>query len=230
MKRSFLQFFSAFMTVFTIFCAAFPIPVRAAGYRSAKTETMRIAITFDDGPHPRLTPRILDILDRYDVHATFFMVGENVGYYRQAAREVAARGHEIGNHTASHCRLVGLGEERVEKELNDSASQIEKVCGRRPRLFRPPEGATDRTVLSVADRLGYSVILWSIDTRDWEVKDVNAIVNRVLSAVHPGDIILMHDFIGHNSKTPEALENLLPKLLALGYEPVTVSELLGIGR
>lgn len=229
MKLRFLRYFAVFFVIFSLLIANFPVSVQADAQRSATTETNRIALTFDDGPHPRLTPRILDILDRYGVRATFFMIGKNVGDYPQAAREVAARGHEIGNHTASHRRLYGASEERAERELNDCADKIEEICGVRPRLFRPPEGAVDETVETVSERNGYEVILWSIDTRDWESKNANAIVNRVLSAVKPGDIILMHDFIGTNSKTPEALEILLPKLLARGFEPVTVSELLGIG-
>ena len=232
MKRRFLRYFPTFFLIFAI-CSDLAyhaaIPIQASGYRSVPTETSRIALTFDDGPHPRLTPRILDILDRYGVHATFFMIGVNAENYPQAARAVVERGHEIGNHTFSHCRLYGGGTARAEKELTDCSDAIERVCGCRPNLFRPPEGAVDRAVVEVSDRGGYKIILWSVDTRDWEIKDVRAIVNRVLSAVKPGDIILMHDFIGHNSKTPEALEILLPKLLALGYEPVTVSELLGIG-
>ena len=228
-KERFLRYFSLFLLLFSLLFRAAPIPAGAEVLRSVATDGNRIALTFDDGPHPHLTPRILDILDRYGVRATFFMIGENVGYYPQAARAVAARGHEIGNHTFSHCRLAGVGSERARQELDECAGQIERVCGVRPRLFRPPEGAVDGPLLSVAGTAGYHVVLWSIDTRDWESKNTTAIVSRVLSSVKPGDVILMHDFIGHDSKTPEALEQLLPKLLALGYEPVTVSELFGVG-
>lgn len=229
MKLRFLRYFAVFFVIFSLLTANLSITAQAEAHRFAVTETQRIALTFDDGPHPRLTPRILDILDRYGVRATFFMIGKNVGDYSQAARNVKDRGHEIGNHTASHRRLYGVGEARAERELNDCADTIEEICGVRPRLFRPPEGAVDKTVESVCAKNGYDVILWRIDTRDWENKNANTIVNRVLSSVKAGDIILMHDFIGTNSKTPEALEILLPKLLARGYEPVTVSELLGIG-
>ena len=232
MKRGFLRYFPIFLTLFSVVIGSFqvlPICSAAFGYRSAPTEEKRIALTFDDGPHPRLTPKILDVLDRYGVRATFFMIGVNAENYPGSAREVAARGHEIGNHTFSHGRLSGVGEARAGQELTDCSNAIERVCGCRPRLFRPPEGALDQTAIEVACRNGYEVILWSLDTRDWEVKDENVIARRVLSAVKPGDIILMHDFIGHNSKTPEALEFLIPKLRALGYEFVTVGELLGIG-
>ncbi len=229
MNQRFLRYFTVFLAVL-LFCSAFlSLPAAALGYRWVPTETSRIALTFDDGPHPRLTSRILDILDRYGVRATFFMIGQNVEYYSDAAREVVARGHEIGNHTANHRALHGLSEGQMKEELNNCAEKIEEICGCRSRLFRPPEGVVDKTVFRIASEGNYEVILWSIDTRDWEIKDEKAIVNRVISAVKPGDIILMHDFIGRNSKTPEALEILLPKLLALGYEPVTVSELLGIG-
>lgn len=232
MKRRILRYFPIFVLLLSVVFGSFhalTIPSAAFGFRSVPTETSRIALTFDDGPHPKLTPRILDILDCYHVRATFFMIGVNVENYPNAAREVAARGHEIGNHTFSHHRLRGIGEERAKTELTACADAIERVCGQRPRLFRPPEGSLDSGLVEIVCRNGYETILWSLDTRDWDVKDENAIVRRVLSAVKPGDIILMHDFIGYHSKTPEALEILIPKLQALGYEFVTVGELLGIG-
>lgn len=204
-------------------------PARADIYRTVDCSDRRIALTFDDGPHPRLTPRILKILEQYNVRATFFMIGKHVGYYPETAQMVVDAGHEIGNHSFSHVRLCGLGEQRVQKELDDCSKTILETCKTTPRVFRPPEGAVDKCVLTIADRNDYQVILWSIDTRDWESKNANAIITRVLASVKPGDIILMHDYIGQNSKTPEALERLLPKLLARGFKPVTVSELLRIG-
>lgn len=196
-------------------------------YRSVPTERKQIALTFDDGPHPRLTPRILEILDRYGVRATFFMIGKNVTDYPSAARMVAESGHEIGNHTASHIRLDRVGADRARSELTQCADAIEAVCGARPTLFRPPEGGTDAELLGVCGEEDYRVILWSVDTRDWESKNAQVIASRVLSDACPGDIILLHDFIGTNSRTPEALELIIPALLAKGYEFVTVSELIG---
>ena len=220
---------SALILLCSFLFSAFCQPIAAVdAYHSVDTGQMRVALTFDDGPHPRLTPRILEILDRYGIRATFFMIGKNVCDYPETARMVAAAGHEIGNHTDSHVRLYGLGRDRAERELDGCALKLQAECSYTPVLFRPPEGAVDSDVLAAAAQKGYRVILWSVDTRDWEVKNAGVIVNRVLSAVKPGDIILMHDFISYNSKTPEALERLIPKLLARGYEIGSVGELLNV--
>ncbi len=198
-------------------------------YRSVKTDTKRIAITFDDGPHPYLTESILKTLDKYDVKATFFMVGVNVVNYPDAARAVIAAGHEVGNHTFSHEHMTRLSEAQVQRELGLCEDALEELCEYRPHLFRPPEGAVNTYIEHCTERNDYTMILWSLDTRDWENKNAELIVDRVLSSIRAGDIILMHDYIGRASKTPEALEILLPKLLEAGYEPVTVSQLLGVG-
>ncbi len=196
-------------------------------YRSVKTNTKQIALTFDDGPHPYLTRQILEILDRYHVKATFFMVGVNVRNYPDTAREVLEAGHEVGNHTYSHHQMNRLSEYECREELEACEDVLEELCEYRPHLFRPPEGATNECILHSSDSNDYSLILWSLDTRDWEVKNAEQIANSVLESVCAGDIILMHDYIGRNSQTPRALEILLPKLLEQGYEPVTVSRLLG---
>lgn len=197
-------------------------------YHSNPNETKRIALTFDDGPHPTQTKRILDILDAYGVKATFFMIGVNVENYPEAAKEVVQRGHEIGNHTYSHFHLKQLEQVGLSEELEKCEDTLENLCEYRTHLFRPPEGYLSDGVFECAEQGDYSLILWSIDTRDWEIKNADKIVETVMSKVGTGDIVLMHDYV-YQSKTPEALESLLPKLLALGYEPVTVSELLGIG-
>ena len=197
-------------------------------YHSVKTDSKKIAITFDDGPHPHQTKEILDILDRYQIKSTFFMVGANIINYPQAAKEVIARGHEVGNHTFTHTHLNRLDEAHLAEELEKCEDALDELCEYRPHLFRPPEGAINTYIRHCSELHDYRLILWSIDTRDWEVKDAEKIVSTVLERIQPGDIILMHDYIGRKSKTAEALEILLPKLLAQGYEPVTVSNLLGI--
>ena len=197
-------------------------------YRSAQTDTMKIALTFDDGPHPYLTPQILDILQRYQIHATFFMVGVNVMNYPETARAVISSGHEVGNHTFSHHHIPNMRQEDIAEEIERCEDALEELCEYRPHLFRPPQGAVNRFVERCAEEGDYTLILWSLDTRDWECKSTEQIVDEVISKVQPGDIILMHDYIGKNSKTPEALEILLPKLLERGFEPTTVSSLLGL--
>ncbi len=198
------------------------------GYRSVKTDGMQIALTFDDGPHPHQTEQILEILKRYEVQATFFMVGQNVINYPDAARAVLRAGHEVGNHTFSHLHMRDLGEERLFEEVGMCEDALEELCEYRPHLFRPPEGNVTKGVRDCSEKGDYALILWSLDTRDWELKNADLIADSVLSKVQPGDIILMHDYIGTNSQTPEALEILLPRLLERGYQPVTVSQLLGL--
>lgn len=198
-------------------------------YRSVNTGGMKIALTFDDGPHPHLTHEILSILDEYGVKATFFMVGVNVRAYPDAAREVIAAGHEVGNHTYSHPLLPRLCRDQLACEIEACEDVLEELCEYRPHLFRPPQGVLNEAVEACSESGDYSLILWSLDTRDWECKNTEQIVGTVLSSVRAGDIVLMHDYIGTHSKTPEALRILLPRLLEMGFELTTVSELLGKG-
>ena len=217
------------LSIVLFFTLSVRTSAEAEVYRSVKTDSKKIAITFDDGPHPHQTKQILDILDRYQIKSTFFMVGINVINYPEVAREVIARGHEVGNHTFTHTHLKRLDEKRLSEELGKCEDALEELCEYRPHLFRPPEGAINPYIRHCSENYDYRLILWSIDTRDWESKDAAQIVNTVLEQIQPGDIILMHDYIGRQSKTAEALEVLLPKLLSRGYEPVTVSNLIGIG-
>lgn len=203
-----------------------PSHAEQSAHHSVKNDNMEIALTFDDGPHPTQTKRILEILARYEVKATFFMVGVNVENYPDAARAVLAAGHEVGNHTYTHRVLGGLSHEEIDEEIGRCEEAFEALCEYRSHLFRPPQGSVSPTVEADADQNDYSLILWSLDTRDWEDKNANRITSKVLSSVRSGDIILMHDYIGHGSQTPEALEKLLPVLLERGFKPVTVSELI----
>ena len=187
---------------------------------------MNIALTFDDGPHPKKTPKILDLLAKHGIHATFFMIGQNVEYYSQAAKRVVSEGHEIGNHTYSHPHIGKSQKSVLLGEMTECASSMERILGRIPRLFRPPEGVVDDDIKAAAFDMGYNVILWSVDTRDWAGASAENIAKNVLSNVHPGDIILMHDYTGSNCHTLEALEIMIPQLLEKGYNFVTVSELI----
>ena len=232
-KRSVFRCGTVFLSLAFLIIFVFPSNrakalAREVGYRSVKTNGMQIALTFDDGPHPTQTGEILSVLEKYNVHATFFMVGVNVVNYPEAARAVLRAGHEVGNHTYSHYHMKELSTRDVEKELGRCEDVLEELCEYRPHLFRPPEGMITKDVESYSEKGDYALILWSLDTRDWEHKSTEEIVESVLSCVQPGDIILMHDYIGKNSNTPKALEILLPELLSRGYEPVTVSRLLGI--
>jgi peptidoglycan/xylan/chitin deacetylase (PgdA/CDA1 family) len=195
-------------------------------YYSHPNDRMEIALTFDDGPHPRLTPVILDILAEYGIKATFFMVGENVGYYPDAARAVAEAGHEIGNHTFSHRKFGRMGEEELLREIANCEAAVSGFSDAPLRLIRPPEGQMSDAMRRVIGSLDYRVILWDVDTRDWAHTSPEDITRHILDTVEAGDIILMHDFIGYDSPTPAALRLVIPALLERGYRFVTVGELI----
>lgn len=194
-------------------------------YYRRRNDRMEIALSFDDGPHPVYTREILSILEEYGVTATFFMVGENVGYYPDAARAVAEAGHEIGNHTFSHRRFGRMGEDDLRREILDCEEAISSVTGVSVRWVRPPEGQLSEAMGRVLGASDYRVILWDVDTRDWAHTPPDEITRHILDTVQAGDIILMHDFIGHDSPTPEALRTVIPALLERGYRFVTVGEL-----
>ena len=187
---------------------------------------MKIALTFDDGPHPRQTKRILDILDKYNIKATFFVVGVNIDNYGKHLQDVVSRGHEIGNHTNTHPKVSSLDYSALKNEFSKCQSKINQSCGYNPKLIRPPEGLIDTSIKDLAKEMGCKVILWDIDTRDWAQTPPSNIAEHVINKVSSGDIILMHDYIGKNSPTAEALELFIPKLLDMGYKFVVVSDLI----
>lgn len=194
-------------------------------YHSRKNDRMEIALSFDDGPHPRYTPEILSILAEYGVRATFFMVGENVGYYPDAATAVLEAGHEIGNHTFSHHRMRRMSLGEIREEILACEDAISSLGEYRPRFVRPPEGCMNDGLRQAAAELDYRIVLWDVDTLDWAHTPPATIAQHILDEVEAGDIILMHDFIGHNSPTPAALRLVIPALLEQGYHFVTVGEL-----
>ena len=194
--------------------------------RHVSTEEKVVALTFDDGPHPRYTSEILDLLAMYDAKATFFVIGKNVELYGDLVVRAAAEGHEIGNHTYAHPKLSELSHAALEREILKNEAMIEELVGTAPLLFRPPEGYCSPDVSHAALKNGISIILWNVDTRDWSGNSSESITSHVLANAVPGSIILFHDYIAHNSPTPAALKEILPRLDAAGFRFVTVSELL----
>lgn len=188
-----------------------------------ETDKKMIALTFDDGPDPNVTERILETLSQYNAKATFFMLGKNAQAYSNVAKKVADAGHEIANHTIEHPDLVTLSIEGIQNQLVQSQNQIEEATGKRPIYFRPPYGSYNDNVLNIAKESNQKVIMWSVDTRDWESKNPAAINQIVQTYARPGSIILMHDI---HSTTADALPQVLEFLSNQGYEFVTVSELL----
>ena len=200
---------------------------RKSVYSSHLNDENKIALTFDDGPHPVYTPQILDILKQYGVHATFFMIGENAQRYPELVLRIMREGHEIGNHTYLHENLQKNTPQTIRQQILDAERTILELTDQRTKLLRPPGGLYDEQVCQTAHALDYEVILWTIDTKDWSHPTVDEIVEKVETNIKSGDIILCHDFIGGGSTpTPDALRHILPDLLREGYEFVTVSELI----
>ena len=184
-----------------------------------------VALTFDDGPHKTHTKVILDTLDKYDVKATFFVVGTNAERFPDIVQYAADMGHEIGNHTYTHPNMKGISHSELQAELSKNEDLLFSICGVRTKLFRPPCGEMSDAVSSITEESGYKLVLWDVDTRDWEHRSKDAIVNSIKKNVKNGSVILMHDFIGGETHTPEALSEIIETLQKDGYEFVTVSEL-----
>ena len=195
-------------------------------YMKNENAVKKVALTFDDGPHPIYTPRILDILEKYGVKATFFVIGQNVENYPEAFEALSKSENEIGNHTYDHKNVGRMSEERVREEITKTEQAIKEHSGRHSFLLRPPEGSLGDPLRRVSVEAGYDIILWSIDTLDWAHTPSQKIARDVLSSVGDGDIILMHDYVSHGSTTCDALEIMIPKMLEMGYEFVTVTELI----
>lgn len=190
------------------------------------TQEKVIALTFDDGPHPRNTEKILDILAKYNAKATFFIVGSNAEKYPDLVQQSYEEGHELANHTYTHPYNASVTE--LQDEIQQTNEMIYSITGFMPTLFRPVGGAyNDQIINAVADE-GYKVVMWSYhqDTQDWKGPGVNKIVNKVLKGTRPGDVILFHDGGGIRDQTIMALEKILPELQRQGYKFVTVSELI----
>ncbi len=203
---------------------ALPVGVHHRHVNSAN----KIALTFDDGPHPRYTMEIISILEEYGIHATFFFVGENVINYPDVARAVSQRGHEIGNHTHTHvCPSPKNGRSVLGRELEHCERAIQRVTDTSPKLFRPPTGSWNDTLYELARAHDYDIVLWNIDTLDWAHTPPEQISAHVLERAQSGDIILMHDYHSNGCTTTEALRLMIPVLLARGFHFVTVSELIG---
>jgi len=195
----------------------------------ADTRAKVVALTFDDGPDPIYTPRVLAILRRYGVRATFFETGRQVQAYPQVARMVVAEGHVVGNHTWSHPYLERKSARGVGSEMEGGEICLEKTLRLRSHLFRPPRGHWNPIIFREARREGDHIILWTVALEHHDAPTPRAMVARALRLVQPGSILLMHDG-AHVSreKTVEALPLLLDGLRRRGYRCVTVPELFHI--
>lgn len=180
----------------------------------------KIAITFDDGPYPKLTDYLLEELDKRGVKATFFVIGEMAEMCPDTIVRMGKGGHLIGNHTYTHVQLSDVGLEDFEKELVKTNEEIEKLTGSRPLFVRPPYGDWDKSLESQLDMLP---VLWDVDPKDWCNEDSYEVYEKVVTNVHENDIILLHDCY---KTSVEAAIMIVDQLLQRGYEFVTVDELL----
>ena len=194
---------------------------------SASTASKVVALTFDDGPNGASTSALLDLLQEKQVSATFFLLGPNVASQPDLARRIQSEGHCIGSHGYDHSSLAGLPVAGVETELASADSALAAALGTHPRLFRPPGGQISDNVIQACRNQGYTIILWSVAAEDWATGSSDVIAGRVLSAVQPGSIILLHDGAGTNVganrlPTVAAVRIVIDQLRAQGYAFTTV--------
>jgi len=204
------------LRVFSFFDRLLPI------YR-VETQEKRIAISFDAAWGADKTPEILDILDKYKIKTTFFLVKMWMDKYPEMTKLIASKGHEIGNHSATHPHMGKLSRDDVVKEIKTTHLRIKELTGQDCKVFRPPFGDYSDTLIKTAQELGYYVIQWDVDSLDWKDLSASAIYDRVIKRVKPGSIVLFHN---NGKNTPEALKIILPELIKQGYEIVPVSTLL----
>ncbi len=178
-----------------------------------------VALTFDDGPHPKYTAQIIDELNKYNGLATFFVLGSRVEKYPETVKTIIENGNQIGNHTYDHIELTKLDSLRISDEITKTTNAIYDVTGSRPEAVRPSYGSIDSKVRA---NTGMPLILWSVDTLDWKTRNKNLIVREALKKVKDGDIILMHDIY---KTTADAAAVIIKELNTRGYQLVTVNEL-----
>lgn len=180
-----------------------------------------ISLTFDDGPNPETTPRLLNILKEKDVKATFFMLGQNVVKNEALVKRVADEGHEVASHSYSHPQLTGVDAQRVKDEVQKADKAIYHAVGKLPTDFRPPYGAVNKDVAAI---IGKPIIQWSVDSQDWQSHNAEAIIKRIDETAYNDTIVLMHDI---HPETVEAVATVIDRLRGEGYEILPSKELLG---
>jgi len=196
-----------------------------------------VAITFDDGPSLQWTPKILDELKKADVKATFFMIGKHVEKYPEIARRVAAEGHEIGNHSYDHHGIFFYSPEEIDNKIRYAERVIRDITGVTAVYFRPPKAWINNAEKQQVKSMGYRVVLWTLNSKDWVTFDDKYIIKHVLRHIQPGDIILFHDSggvfgteNGDRHETVRTLPRLFEELKNMGYRCVTISELLRFNK
>lgn len=207
-----------------------PLPASKSSSASAgsvvtnwPTGKKQIALTYDDGPHPKITPKLLELLAKKKVKATFYLLGEQLREYPGIAQRIAEEGHELANHTTTHKQLSKLEASGIRSELSRTDEMLTSITGTRIATMRPPYGAQNERVRQVCADLGYKVVLWDVDTNDWRGRSSQTIIKTILDGTSDGSIILLHD---RYQSTLDSTEHVVDALREKGYEFVTVSELL----
>jgi len=206
---------------------AFPDEAPVAPVYRVQTTAPMIALTFDDGPHPVYTGKVLRLLEEKGVRATFFLNGVQVRKYPALVRQIVKQGHEVGNHGYLHRDLTRLTPVEIFQDLDKSHRLIERVSGQKVTYFRPMGGKLNGDVVACARQLGLQIVLWSVDPKDWDLSNSAADMEKaILSAAAGGDIILLHDGGAHQEEMMQALANVIERLKEKGFRLVTVGELL----
>jgi len=182
-----------------------------------------VALTFDDGPYPEKTDEYLAVLEKYNAHATFFLVGQRMQYYPELAQKIVQSGQEVSSHSWSHARLDKMGADSIRQDFELVNEQAQSILGKSLNLFRPPYGGSNSTLLEVAGQMGYYSITWDVDPQDWEGYSPENIVSNILQFAQPGSIILLHE---GRQNTLDALPAIISGLRERGLEPVSVSVLM----
>ncbi len=209
--------------------ASVPTPATPAiSYSAVHVQQPIIAMTFDDGPSEKLTPELLDLLAERHIHATFFVIGQNAQDHPEILQRALKEGHEIGNHSWSHPAFGKMRDEAVRNELRKTDQAIQMAIGKRPVLMRPPYGSiTTRQKQWIHSEFGYSIILWDVDPLDWKRPGPSVVANRIVRQTRAGSIILAHDI---HPGTIKAMPAVFDQLRAKGFQFVTVSELISLGK
>ncbi len=197
--------------------------VRKLPIYSVGTEEKTISISFDAAWGNDHTRPILDILDKHGVKTTFFLVKFWVEKYQDCVEEISKRGHEVQNHSATHPDMRTLSEDKIREEVVSTGDAIEQITGIKPDLFRPPFGAYDNKVIETIEALDYKVIQWSVDSLDWKDISADQIMDRVISQIEPGSIVLFHN---DGKYVEEYLPRILDQLAEKGYKVVPIGQLI----
>ncbi|MFZ7102665.1 MAG: polysaccharide deacetylase family protein [Peptococcaceae bacterium] len=200
-------------------------------YRQGSQKQAKVALTFDDGPDNNYTVKILDVLKKHDVPATFFVIGQRCKMYPQIVERMVKEGHILGSHTWSHPNLIKISDQEAIKEISSTEEIIKNETGYTPLLFRSPYGSMDRQKVELVRDRGYKIIAWDVDSLDWKGLSAAEVKTNVLENMHQGSIILQHcaGGVGEDlSGTVQALDDVIRVLKEDGYQFVTVDKLLGI--